>query len=155
MPYNFIPKERAFFYILRTGCQWKLLPRCYGAPSTIYDRFQEWQKAGLFERMWESGLLDYDTEKGIEWEWQAIDRVMTKAPLGGADTGANPTDRSKKGTKRSILTDALDAIIYKRPSLDYGIQNICMDRDMIILISDNWLKVMVTLLTFGAEEKKI
>jgi putative transposase len=30
---------------------------------------------------------------------------MTKAPLGGAGTGANPTDRSKKGTKRSILTD--------------------------------------------------
>jgi hypothetical protein len=31
---------------------------------------------------------------------------MTKAPLGGAGTGANPTDRGKKGTKRSILTDA-------------------------------------------------
>ena len=30
---------------------------------------------------------------------------MTKAPLGGAGTGANPTDRGKKGTKRSILTD--------------------------------------------------
>jgi len=26
---------------------------------------------------------------------------MTKAPLGGAGTGANPTDRGKKGTKRS------------------------------------------------------
>jgi putative transposase len=25
-----------------------------------------WQKAGLFERMWQSGLLDYDNEKGIE-----------------------------------------------------------------------------------------
>lgn len=31
---------------------------------------------------------------------------MTKAPLGGAATGANPTDRGKKGTKRSMLTDA-------------------------------------------------
>ena len=30
---------------------------------------------------------------------------MTKAPLGGAGTGANPTDRGKKGTRRSILTD--------------------------------------------------
>jgi hypothetical protein len=28
---------------------------------------------------------------------------MTKAPLGEARTGANPTDRDKKGTKRSIL----------------------------------------------------
>jgi hypothetical protein len=86
---------------------------------------------------------------------KAIDGAMTKTPLGEASTSDNPTDRSKKGTKRSLLTDALDTIIYKRPSLDDGIQNICMDKDMIILISDNWLKVMVTLLTFGAVEKKI
>jgi putative transposase len=30
---------------------------------------------------------------------------MAKAPFGGAGTGANPTVRGKKGTKRSILTD--------------------------------------------------
>ena len=30
---------------------------------------------------------------------------MTKAPLGGARKGANPTDRGKKGTKRNVLTD--------------------------------------------------
>jgi len=30
---------------------------------------------------------------------------MTKAPLGGEQTGKNPTDRGKIGTKRSLLTD--------------------------------------------------
>jgi putative transposase len=30
---------------------------------------------------------------------------MTKAPLGGEQTGKNPTDRSKIGTKRSLWTD--------------------------------------------------
>lgn len=30
---------------------------------------------------------------------------MTKAPLGGQETGKNPTDRAKLGTKRSLLTD--------------------------------------------------
>jgi len=30
---------------------------------------------------------------------------MTKAPLGGEGTGANPTDRGKRGTKRSLLTE--------------------------------------------------
>ncbi len=30
---------------------------------------------------------------------------MTKAPLGGEATGPTPTDRGKKGTKRSLLTD--------------------------------------------------
>lgn len=49
--------------------------------------------------MWQSGLLDYDKEKGIDWECQAIDGAMTKAPLGGAGTGTNPTDRAKKAQK--------------------------------------------------------
>ena len=56
------------FYLLLTGCQWKALPRFYGAPNTVHDRFQEWQRLGLFESMWIAGLVEYDTEKGIEWE---------------------------------------------------------------------------------------
>src|SRR3712207_6478550 len=43
--------------------------------------------------------------EGIEWEWQAIDAVKTKAPLGKGATGKNRTDRAKSGTKRSMLTD--------------------------------------------------
>ena len=31
--------------------------------------------------------------------------MTAKAPLGGEKVGKNPTDRSKIGTKRSVLTD--------------------------------------------------
>ena len=78
----------AIFYILRTGCQWKALPRSLGAPSTVHDRFQEWRKAGVFQRMWEEGLGLYDELEGIDWEWLALDGAMTKAPLGGKRNGA-------------------------------------------------------------------
>lgn len=73
----------AIFYVLRTGCQWKALPRSLGAPSTVHDRFQAWREAGVFERMWRAGVMMYDELKGIDWEWQAMDGAMTKAPLGG------------------------------------------------------------------------
>jgi putative transposase len=95
----------AIFYLLRTGCQWKAIPRSLGAPSTVHDRFQEWEQAGVFQRLWQEGALEYDRAKGLNWEWQAMDGVMTKAPLGGEATGPNPTDRGKKGTKRSLLTE--------------------------------------------------
>lgn len=36
---------------------------------------------------------------------------MSKAPLGGEATGPNPTDREKKGTKRSLQTDGAGIII--------------------------------------------
>lgn len=100
--------RRAFeatVYVLRTGIQWNALPRELGANSTIHDRFQEWEQAGFFKALWQAGLSEYDDLVGIEWEWQAADGVMTKAPFGTAATGANPTDRGKRGTKRSLLTD--------------------------------------------------
>jgi putative transposase len=77
-----------------------------GASSTVHDRFQEWERAGFFKALWQVGLHEYDDLQGMHWEWQAVDGVMTKAPFAGAATGANPTDRGKQGTKRSILTDA-------------------------------------------------
>ena len=73
----------AIFYVLRTGCQWKALPRSLGASSTVHDRFQEWRKAGIFKRMWIDGLSVYDDNNRIDWKWQAMDGVITKAPLGG------------------------------------------------------------------------
>ena len=73
----------AIFYVLRTGCQWNALPRSLGASSTVHDRFQEWRKAGVFKRMWIDGLSVYDKKTGIDWKWQAMDGVITKAPLGG------------------------------------------------------------------------
>jgi putative transposase len=80
----------AIVYVLRTGCQWKALPRSLGAGSTVHDRFQEWQAAGVFEKVGQGGLGLYDREVGIEWEWQAMDGVMTKAPLGGKKDGPQP-----------------------------------------------------------------
>ena len=71
----------AIFYILRTGCQWKALPRSLGSGSTAHVYFQKWTQAGVFERLWRLGLDEYDTLKGIQWQWQAMDGVMTKAPL--------------------------------------------------------------------------
>jgi putative transposase len=70
----------AIVYVLRTGIQWNALPRELGASSTVHDRFQEWERAGLFKALWQAGLSEYDDLKGIQWEWQAVDGVMTKAP---------------------------------------------------------------------------
>ena len=33
-------------YVLRTGCQWKAVPKEYGAGSSIHKYFQEWEAAG-------------------------------------------------------------------------------------------------------------
>jgi putative transposase len=93
-------------YVMRTGCQWNALPTELGSGKTAHRYFQRWGRAGVFLRMWQAGLTEYDELKGLDWKWQAADGAMTKAPLGGEKTGKNPTDRGKLGTKRSLLVDA-------------------------------------------------
>jgi len=39
-------------YVLRTGCQWKMLPKEYGSGSTCHRRFQEWNKLDIFRMTW-------------------------------------------------------------------------------------------------------
>ena len=68
----------AIFYVLRTGGQWNGLPGNLGASSTVHDRFQEWERAGVFVELWRIGLMEYDERVGIDWEWQSMDGAMTK-----------------------------------------------------------------------------
>jgi putative transposase len=108
-----VPFRRIFdgiIYVLRTGCQWRALPRAEFAPkSTVWGRFQQWVAAGVFQQAWALVLHYYDQERGIAWKWQALDGVITKAPLGGEATGPSPVDRAKTGTKRSVLSDGRGA----------------------------------------------
>jgi len=96
----------AIFYVLRTGCQWQALDQTELCPhSTAHDRFQEWVQAGVFLRLWQAGLEQFEELRGIDWDWLSMDGAMTKAPLGGEKTGPNPTDRGKSGVKRSVLIE--------------------------------------------------
>ena len=70
-------------YVLRTGCQWKMLPKEYGSSSTCHRRFQEWSILGVFKKTWIKLLKIYDKEMGINWTWQSIDSISVKSPLGG------------------------------------------------------------------------
>ena len=38
----------AIFYLLRTGCQWRLLPREFPPFGTVYHYFQAWQISGVW-----------------------------------------------------------------------------------------------------------
>ncbi|BCX02303.1 MAG: hypothetical protein KatS3mg053_0241 [Candidatus Roseilinea sp.] len=138
-------------YALRTGIPWNAMPKEYGSGKTVHRYFQRWVQAGVFKRMWQAGLAEYDEVKGIAWKWQAGDGAMTKAPLGGEKTGKNPTDRAKRGVKRSLLVDeqgvplsivvsgantpdsallesTLDTMPVERPDPQTVPQNLCLDK---------------------------
>ena len=40
----------AIFYVLRSGCPWRLLPSDFPPWRTVYRWFAAWREEGLFER---------------------------------------------------------------------------------------------------------
>jgi hypothetical protein len=88
------------WYVLWTGCQWKATHKdWFGVSSSvIHEQFQTWRKQGVFETVMREMALYYQTRE-IGWEWQSIDSKSCPAPLGGQETGRNPTDRRKQGSK--------------------------------------------------------
>ena len=41
----------AIFYLLRTGCQWRLLPREFPAWGTVYYYFRNWENLGVWTNL--------------------------------------------------------------------------------------------------------
>ena len=48
------------FWVLRTGAPWRALPREFGPPTTCYNRFVRWRKAGVWDRIMTAVSHAYD-----------------------------------------------------------------------------------------------
>ena len=60
------------FWVLRSGAFWSDVPERYGPPTTIYNRFNRWRKAGVWDR-----LMDAVT-KAHGGEVQMIDSSIVR-----------------------------------------------------------------------------
>nr|WP_303652595.1 IS5 family transposase [Paludisphaera mucosa] len=135
---------------LRTGCRWNKLPERFGDDSSIHRWFQRWCRNGVFERIWAVLVEACDELGAVSWKWQAADGRLGKARFGGEETGPNPTDRAKPGTKQSLLVEAdggplaaviaganvpdfkllaetLEAVVVERPDPGEVEQHVCLD----------------------------
>ena len=99
---------RAMLVRLVTGCSWVDAEQLVGravSDTTLRARRDEWEEAGVFQRLVEEALAAYDKVIGLDLSEAAIDGSQHKAPRGGQGTGPNPVDRGKCGWKWSLLTD--------------------------------------------------
>src|SRR2546421_808303 len=75
----------AIFYVLRTGCAWRYLPREYPPWQTTYTTFRQWRLHGVWQRVHENahhGALD---DK----------KVRRKSLLRGLESTEGPNPREK------------------------------------------------------------
>lgn len=48
------------FHHLRSGSPWADLPERYGPYTTVYNRFNRWRKAGVWDRLMDAIIAAYD-----------------------------------------------------------------------------------------------
>lgn len=95
-------------FVLKTGIAWDDLPSDMGCGcgKTSRHYLQVWHQAGVWLKLHAVLLAELNEADKIDWSRALIDASFAKAPEGGDDTGPNPTDRRKFGSKHHIMTDA-------------------------------------------------
>ena len=95
-------------FVLKTGIPWEELPQEMGCGSgmSCWNYLQEWQRAGVWQRLHQILLAELQEADRIDWSRAAVDSSHARALGGGEKTGPNPTDRRKLGTKHHLVTDA-------------------------------------------------
>jgi transposase len=70
-------------WILRTGAQWDELPTKYGSPATCWRRLRDWEKQGVWKKIWKQVLKLLDEQDKIVWEVTYMDATFAPAKKGG------------------------------------------------------------------------
>jgi len=102
----------AIFYTLRTGCQWRLLPKDFGPWETIYGRFRKWKIAGVWTALHDRLRAQARAAAGKRSRPTAaiLDSQTVRSADHAGHTGYDAAKKTK-GRKRHLLVDTLGLIL--------------------------------------------
>jgi len=100
----------AVFYLCRTGCAWRYLPKHFGPWQTIYDYFSQWRRKGFWKKLNDvlSMKARIEAKKLRSPSVLIIDSQSIRAPQ-GKDRGYDGF-KKLRGRKRHLLVDTLGLI---------------------------------------------
>src|SRR5205814_59084 len=102
----------AIFYILRTGCQWRYLPKDFPPKSTVWRYFKEWRHDGtldtihdLLRRKVRTAEKPYHPRTSASVDSQSVDTTS-----GGEQRGRD-NHKNVDGRKRHIVVDSMGLLL--------------------------------------------
>ena len=108
------PMVNALLYVVKTGCQWRMLPLEYPKWQTVYYYFNQWKHNGVYDAMQQALVKNIRVKHGKEEQPTAavIDAQSVKSTLVSprATTGFDG-GKKIKGIKRHIVVDTLGLLL--------------------------------------------
>jgi putative transposase len=103
----------AIFYLLKTGCQWRMLPNDFAPWNTVYFYYSKWKNEGLIEELNEI-LRSYIREKAGKQSSPSVgiidSRSVKTTRIGGHDRGIDG-GKKVKGRKQHIIIDTMGLLL--------------------------------------------
>ena len=102
----------AILYVVKSGCQWRMLPNDFPPWQTVYDHFSRWSKRGV----WESALDQLNTlhrqahARSVSPSYGIIDAQSVKTEYASEERGIDG-GKKVKGRKRHIVVDILGNLL--------------------------------------------
>jgi putative transposase len=102
----------AIFYLLRTGCQWRYLPKDFPPKSTVWRYFDEWRHNGTLEDIHDTlrDRVRRQEKPGHPRHSASIDSQSVDSTSGGEATGRDNA-KNVDGRKRHIVVDSLGLLL--------------------------------------------
>src|SRR5215216_4156920 len=103
----------AIFYILKSGCHWRLLPHDFPPWSTVYYHFRRFQLRGLWSLILKVLRAAERKRAGKEPQPTAaiMDSQSVKTVEESANTSGYDAHKNVKGRKRHLLVDTLGLLL--------------------------------------------
>jgi len=111
-PYDLRQVLNGIGYLLKTGCQWRMLPHEFGKWTTIYAYFKRWRRAGVWAQVMAVLHRLERRRQGRHAEPSAgsVDSQSIKTALRAREVGFDG-GKLVKGRKRHVLVDTLGLLM--------------------------------------------
>src|SRR5213078_3879472 len=114
----------AVFYVLRSGCQWRYLPKDFPPRSTVWGYFNEWRHNGTLEAIHDKlrDRVRQQEKPGRPRRTASIDSQSVDSSSGGEAVGRDNA-KNVDGRKRHIVVDSLGlllAVVVTAANVDDG-----------------------------------
>jgi putative transposase len=130
-------------YLVKSGCQWRMLPKDFPNWKLVYYYFSTWKKAGIIEDIHETLVEKIRKKHGKNEEPSVgiIDAQSVKNTLVSSEDKGFDAGKKIKGIKRHIIVDTLGlilAVVIQSASVQDRNGGI----DVVEKLVENWKKLV-------------